>query len=393
MKIRQRFVKTLTIPKEKTLYWDDEIRGFGISATPGGAISFVLNYRIAGRERRFVIGRFPEWSADAARQEALDLRHEISKGNDPLAAREAAQDEPTLGDLAKDYIVLHAEKKKRASSLRNDRQMLDNIILPKLKHLRVGAVDRRDIERLHGSLKSTPYRANRVLALLSTMFGLAIAWKLRDDNPAKGIKRYDEPEREKFLPLEQVAALETALRAYPNQEAANAIRLLICTGAREMEVLQAEWSQFDLKRGVWTKPSHHTKQRKTEHVPLNQAAWEILLKMHKQSKGRYLFPGENGGSRVTIRRPWVQVCKAAGLAEEYREPGRRKILTKYRPTVRIHDLRHTFASHLVIHGESLHKVGKLLGHTNPSTTQRYAHLSDESLRAATNAVQLLKGAE
>src|SRR5262249_22847772 len=148
-----------------------------------------------------------------------------------------------------------ALKKKRPSSIRNDREMLERIILPKFKHLRVSAIDRKDVERLHGSLKHIPYRANRVLALLSKMFTLAIGWNWRGDNPTRGIERYHEDHREFFLSLEQLRNLESALREYPDQEAADALRLLIVTGARESEVLKAEWQQFDLTRATWTKPS------------------------------------------------------------------------------------------------------------------------------------------
>jgi integrase len=153
-------------------------------------------------------------------------------------------------------------------------------------------------------------------------------------------------------------------------------------------VLNAEWSQFDLKRATWTKPSHNTKQKKIEHVPLNKAALQILERMAKRGATGYLFPGSVSESRarVTLRRPWVQVCKAAGLVSSYQVIGNKRVLTRYRPLYRIHDLRHSFASHLVSKGTSLHIVGKLLGHTQPQTTQRYAHVADQALREAAEQV-------
>jgi integrase len=250
----------------------------------------------------------------------------------------------------------------------------------------VKAIGRRDIEALHHSLKATPYHANRVLALLSKMFGLAVEWGWRPDNPTKGIERYHEEKRQTWLSAEQLASLEGALDSYADSDAADALRLVILTGSREGEVLNAAWDQFDLDRGVWTKPSHHTKQKRIEHVPLSTPALALLERMAARRNGSpYLFPGRYGDkARVTLRRPWIQVCKAAGLATEVRIPGKRGELIRYKPTVRIHDLRHTFASHLVSKGESLHIVGKLLGHTQPQTTARYAHLSDGALRDATN---------
>ena len=381
MNITQRLVKSLKAPKQgNVIEYDGEIPGFGVRITANGAISFVLNYRIDGRERRYTMGRYPELSADSARAEAKDLRYQIHKGQDPLGQRQELRNEPLVSDLAQQYLEVYAQKNKRPSSIRNDRQMLQGIILPRLKHLRVRAVERRDIERLHGSLKHIPYRANRVLALLSKMFNLSVAWNWREDNPARGIERYQEDKREVWLSIRQLRDLEAALAAYPDPEAADALRLLVVTGAREGEVLNAEWSQFDLDRGIWTKPSHHTKQKKTEHVPLSRAALSILAAMRRRSKADYLFPGKRG-ARVTIRRPWIQVLKLANLAEPYELKGKRRRIIRYRPMLRIHDLRHTFASHLVSSGESLHKVGRLLGHTSPQTTARYAHVDDKALRA------------
>src|SRR5262249_31982779 len=157
-------------------------------------------------------------------------------------------------------------------------------------------------------------RANRVLALLSKMFGLSMEWGWRSDNAAKGIPRYPEDKRETWLTVEQIEALLTALDNYSDQSAADAIRLLILTGAREGEVLSATWDQFDLPRGIWTKPSHHTKQKKIEHTPLSENALQLLRRMKKERTSPALFPGGRGsgkdgdkkkGARVTIRRPWV----------------------------------------------------------------------------------------
>jgi integrase len=218
------------------------------------------------------------------------------------------------------------------------------------------------------------------------MFSLAKDWGWCEGNPTRGIPRFHEDRRERWLSIEELQRFMAALDAYPDQNAANALRLLILSGARENEVLKAEWAQFDLTRGIWTKPSHHTKQKRIEHVPLSGAALELLHAMNLKSKSGQLFPGADGDrARVTLRRPWVQCCKAAGLVEVVGRRGkRRQVIHKYRPTLRIHDLRHTYASHLVSKGMSLQIVGKLLGHTQPQTTARYAHVADEALRDATN---------
>jgi integrase len=263
--------------------------------------------------------------------------------------------------------------------------MIEKIIVPKLGKLRLKGIGKKDIESLHASLKSTPYRANRVLALLSKMFTLAAQWGLRADNPTHGVPRFHEDQRERWLSAEEIGRFWDALGKYKDQNAANALRLLLLTGAREGEVLTSDWDQFDLKRGIWTKPSHHTKQKKTEYVPLNKAAMALLSEMKSKSSSGPLFPGANGNARVTLRRPWVQACKAAGLAEAIKVKGKKQVLTRYRPLVRIHDLRHTYASHLVSAGMSLQIVGRLLGHTQPQTTARYAHVADHALRNATES--------
>jgi site-specific recombinase XerD len=355
-----------------------------VRITAAGVVAFILNYRIAGRERRYTIGRYPEWSADAARDEALELRAKIRKGLDPLQERASSRSEPLVSDLAHDYIERHALPHKRPGSIRNDRQMLDRIVLPRLGRHRVRAITHRDVQALHSSLRKTPYHANRVLSLLSKMFALAVDWGWCNDNPVEGVERFHEDRRETWLSEAQLIRLETALREYHDQEAADAIRLLILTGARSGELLKAEWPQFDLERGTWTKPSHHTKQNKIETVPLNRAAIAILADLAERRRSNFVFPGHEQGARVTLRRPWIQVLKAAGLATAEPKQGKRRMLTRYRPVVRIHDLRHTFASHLVSRGESLHKVGRLLGHTQPATTARYAHLDDKALRDTAN---------
>jgi integrase len=387
--ISQRSVKSAKAPAEGScISYDDQVRGFGLRVTAAGIKSFVLNYSIAGRERRITIGRWPEWTADAARTEALKLRENISKGTDPLREREYARGEPLVADLAAKYIDEYALAHKRDRSVYYDRRMLDGIILPKLGRLRVSAVDKIDIQRLHISLKKTPYQANRVLSLLKKIFACAVDWNMHGDNPARAVKRFHEDKREAWLSREQLQSLSDALDAYPKQDAADAIRLLVLTGARPDEVIGAEWAMFDLQRGIWNKPSHHVKQKKDEHPPLSIAALTILRRMAEFRTGIHLFPGRDlaaGRSRTTLRNTWRQVCKTAGLATEYYVKGKRgKLLSRWRPNVRLYDLRHTFASHLVSRGASLYLVGKLLGHTQASTTQRYAHVADGALRNIAN---------
>jgi integrase len=394
--ITDKTIKKMETPKTGSLIqWDSEIKRFGMRINAAGAASFILEYRFNGTQRRYTIGRYPEYTATAARDEAVELKKKIRNGIDPLEERHRANSEPTLDGLAKDYLERYAEAHKRPSSVRDDRRMLNKIILPKLGKMRVTAIGKRDIEKLHSSLKAHRYQANRVLALLSKMFNLAVDWKWRADNPARGIPKFDEDERESFLTIEEMQKLREAIELYPDTSARNAMLLLMLTGSREGEVLKATWEQFDMQRGVWTKPSHHTKQKKTEHVPLSPETRKLLERMAPEHLTGPLFPGTKGkgkdgkptgaDERVSLKRPWLQVCKAAGLVKAYEVAGKRKkMLTRYRPAIRIHDLRHNFASHLANKGVSLQVVGGLIGHTQIRTTQRYSHLQDAALRDATN---------
>lgn len=372
------------------IHGDKEMRGFGARITSKGTISFVLAYTFNRREKRLTIGTWgPELSVEEARRKAYDFRELIKAGIDPAIETKQQELEQvasgSFSEFAEQYMALMLTR-KRASSRRNDRQMLDKIILPRLGKFQLSAIRRRDVELLHASLSKTPYRANRVRSLIHSMFALAIEWKLVSENPAHGVPKFQEDERELPLDLSQLKRLESALCNYSDQTAADAIRLLIVTGSRESEVLTAEWSMFNFDSAKWTKPSHHTKQKKIEHVSLSTAAMQILTRLRSRKlPGPYLFPGVKGGPRTTIRRPWMQVLREAGLAQGTLVPGkRRKAVTIWKPLVRIHDLRHTFASMLVSSGQSLHIVGKLLGHTQAKTTARYAHLDDKSQRDAAN---------
>jgi integrase len=187
-----------------------------------------------------------------------------------------AQDAPTMRHLAADYLEQHAIPKKRARSVKNDCSIINRIILPRLGSKKVAAVQSRDIQSLHVSMKKTPYQANRLLALLSKMLSLAVKWGWRSDNPVKGIERFQEERRERWLSDRELSQLLSGLMAHPNQRAANAVRFQLLTGARLGEVLKARWSDIDFERGVWTKPSHHTKQKRTEHIPLSGPTLTLL---------------------------------------------------------------------------------------------------------------------
>jgi integrase len=377
LKLTDKIIKSLPCPATgQKRYYDSEVKGFGCRVTAAGSKSFILNYRTrSGIERRYTIGSCDDWSVKAAREEAQKLKRDIDQGGDPVAALTALRDAPTVSDLCQRYITEHLPK-KRVSSQGDDVSMIANDILPKLKSRKVADVTFSDVDELHRHVaKRAPYRANRVVALLSKMFALAIKWEWRPDNPAKGIERTPEVKRHRYLSGQELDRLTTALAAFRDQQAANIIRLLLLTGARRGEVQSMRWTDLDLDQGVWVKPGATTKQKTMHRVPLSVAAHQLLAellveaqttaKAKKRVLSEFVFPS-HGSHRVEIKHEWADICKAAGIKE-----------------ARIHDLRHTYASVLASAGLSLPVIGALLGHSQTQTTLRYSHLFDDPLRAAT----------
>jgi integrase len=367
-KLSDAMVRALPVPEGGSrITYDagpDSVRGFGVRVTASGSKSFILNYTVGGRERRMTIGAYPAWTVAAARDEAKRLRREIDRGVDPLGERQAEREAPTVAELCDRYLAEHAVKKRTSSG---DESMIRRVIRPELGNRKVASIAFADIDRLHRKLsKDAPYQANRTLALLSKMFSLAIRWEMRADNPCRGIERNPEERRHRYLSGDELRRLTDTLAAHPGSTA-NVVRLLLLTGARRGEVLGAQWFEFDLETGIWTKPSAHTKQKKEHRTPLSAPTRQLLVEMRADATSPYLFPSRSGDGPMTeIKKGWARLCREAGIE-----------------SVRIHDLRHTYASVLASAGLSLPVIGALLGHTQPGTTARYAHLFDDPLRAAT----------
>jgi len=371
VKLTKRVVESaLPDPIKRVVIWDTEVTGFCVRIYPSGKKTYFLQYRNKKREtHKIKIGVHGPITTELARQKAIEFSLSVGAGNDPSVKHKMTDGDTgqSMQDLADKYVELHAQPKKAPKSYKEDMAKLRNIILKRYGHIRVDAISTLDLQKLHSDLQKTPIQANRTLALLRKMFNLAIQWGWRSDNPVTGVGKYKEQKRHRWLDDEESQRLFTALDTYHNQSVANAIRLLILTGARKTELLSATWEQFDLEKAVWTKQAHSTKQRNMEHVPISSVALEILKDMKTHAESSFLFPGKIPGKPLQDpKKAWDTIRKKAGV-----------------PDVRIHDLRHTYASHLVSSGLSLSIVGKLLGHTQASTTQRYAHLADTPLREAT----------
>jgi hypothetical protein len=318
-KLTKSVVESLTCGSEEYVIWDSALPGFGIRVKPSNVKSYIVQYRNrkTGASRRKTIGQHgPLLTFHKAKERARIILADALKGNDPVADDRTVRDAPTMRQLAADYLEQHAIPKKRARSVMNDRSMIDRIILPRLGSKKVAAVQSRDIQSLHVSMKKTPYQANRLLALLSKMLSLAVKWGWRSDNPVKGIERFQEERRERWLSDHELSRLLSVLIAHPNQRAANAVRVQLLTGARLGEVLNARWSDFDLERGVWTKPSHHTKQKQTEHIPLSGPTLTLLTDMRGKAgpNEANLLPGNSSGRPLQdIKKFWKVVTDRLGL--------------------------------------------------------------------------------
>jgi integrase len=359
-------------PRGSRIVYDSLVKGFGCRVTAAGSRAFVLNYRrkADGRERRFTIGSVPDWGVPAARNEARRLKRDIDLGSDPLGDLAAGRAAPTVAELCERFLNEHVPR-VRPSTARDYRQQIGADIVPAIGRLKVAAIAFADIDDLHRKISArAPTHANRVLACLSRMFSLAIRWGMRAANPCRGVERNQEHKRTRHLNGDEIAHLTTALTELRDQQAANAVRLLLLTGARRGELLSARWTDLDLVAGVWTKPGATTKQKTTHRVPLSAPAVHLLGEMQSRAgDAPWLFPARSGGHLTDIDKAWDRLREAADF-----------------PGVRLHDLRHTYASVLASAGLSLPVIGALLGHTQPATTARYAHLLDDPLRAATERV-------
>jgi integrase len=405
--ITDKIARELTPPETgNRIIYDDKVKGFGLRVTAAGAKAFILRYRINGLERRLTIGAYgpQEWSVQAARKRAGELKRDVSSGIDPLAEKIEKRTAPTVADLCDRYIA-DVLPRKRASTQRDYSSRIRTVIRPALGKKKVADVRRTDIDRMHRRHAATPYQANRALAITSAMFSFAInqlEWRM--DNPCRGIERFAEEKRVRYLSVDEIRRLTVALSDFPDvladraakrrgmnvkpetvekarrhgKAVADIIRLCLLTGCRRGEALNATWDQFNLETAEWIKPGSTTKQKTMHTAPLSDAAAALLRDMLADApKGedgkpatRYLFPGAKPEAPlVDIKKEWTMLRKVAELGD-----------------ARLHDLRHTYASIIASAGGSLPLIGALLGHSNPVTTHRYAHLFSDPLRQAANTV-------
>ncbi len=354
--------------------WDTELSCFGVRIYPTGRKSFVVSYWSRGRRRFYTIGPYGKMTLPQAREAALEVFLQVRRGEDPSAQRLTARQAPTMGDLADRHIDEHAKIKNKARSAKRDRRAWDRCVLPKLGKRKVKDITRGDIARLMTDMADTPAMANKVLTVLSKAFNLAEVWgwRVEGTNPCRHVDRFKEDGRERYLSESELKRLgETLVEAEDEwgalPQAIAAIRLLLLTGCRSAEILGLRWEEVDFERRCLQLPDSKTGRRT---VVLNSGALQILAGLKRVEDNPYVIPGGKAGDHLkSLQKLWDRVRVAADISD-----------------VRIHDLRHTYASVGVNDGHNLSVIGKLLGHTKILTTQRYAHLADDPIRKANESI-------
>ena len=371
-KLTRRLVEQLAAQTSDYFVWESDVPGFGLRVYASGRKSYLIQYRDAsGRTRRLALGPHGVLTPEQARALAQVHLARVRAGGDPAQEKKTQRGQPTLAQFVERYLFEHVHALK-PKTRRDYRGMLASHVLPALGTMMLQAVTRADVQGLHARLAVTPTQANRVLALLGALFTVAERWGLRPEgsNPARGILRFREVPRERYLTSQELARLGAVLARAPKEGLASTwtvvlVRMLLLTGARWGEIQTLRWEWIDWQRGAARLPESKTGAKTLYLAP---AALQVLEDVGRQTYGLVL-PGREGRPRAHPMKQWKRVCTAAEITN-----------------LRLHDLRHTFASFGATLGLSLQVVGRLLGHADTQTTQRYAHLAPDPLAQAARLV-------
>lgn len=367
MSLTQKSIDAATFEQGEWL-WDDALPGFGIRVQKSGRKTFIIRYRnLAGRGRSYTIGRICDLSLRDARDKARSLFARIREGYDPSEAKEEAKDAPTVADLSDRYMRDHALPYKKPRSARNDQSMWQLHVLPAIGRKTVAEIRKEDVQRIHTAMRSKPAHANRMLALVSKAWTLAIEWGWAERNPAKGVTRYHEARRGKILSPDQVGRINQLLDGEA-EPFALLIRLLLLTGCRVSEIRDSRMEWVDFHRGLLVLPDSKTGQRE---IALPRAALALL---EARRGHQWIIQGRLPGRHMEHAwGTWRRFRRVAGI-----------------PDVRLHDLRHTVGSMGHKAGLSLREIAGLLGHRQLSTAERYLHGFDgDGARAADRVAEVI----
>lgn len=356
-------------------YFDPHIKGLMLELRYSGNATFYFRYRDTANKIKMInLGRSDDISLDAVRSKALAMRQMLDEGGDPSVEVHRFHDVPTFGVFVADRYLPYAKTRKR--SWQTDEIMLRHHLLPVFGKFKMNRITRSDVVAFHHSVLEKGYAAgscNRMLVLMKFIYNCAIRWDVlpKDTNPCNGVEHFeDNGARERYLTQDEVQRLFDELDTNPNKQVAQVVRLLLYTGARKCEVLNARWDEVDMNRRMLTVPAERSKSKKPRHIPLSDAAIDLLNQLPRQTDIPWVFFNpKTKKPPVSIFCAWDTIRNRVGLSD-----------------VRLHDLRHSFASFLVNNGRSLYEVQKLLGHHDPKVTMRYAHLAPGALIDAANVV-------
>lgn len=369
MKLTKRAIDSFIYQGSGTsqdIRWDDQLPGFGLRIYPTGKKTFTLSYRANGRKHIMTIGAYGVLTLDQARDKAKRLIGQVLDGKDPLEDRKQVSQGATIKKLCHEYIERYGKANKK--TWEEDQRRINRHIIPAWGNIKVRSIKRSDVASLHHAIgKTAPYEANRILALLSKIFELAQRWGFLPENsinPARKIDKFKERKRDRWLSHEELPRVAQAIDKEDNVYIRAAFWLYLLTGMRRSELLQVKWSEIDFERKEIRIPE--SKAGRIHYVPLSPPAIALIETIPKIQGNPYLLPGRMTGKPiVNVRKAWERIKKDAGVEG-----------------VRIHDIRRTVGSWLAQSGNSLHLIGKVLGHTNASTTQVYARLSEDTARKA-----------
>lgn len=372
-KLTKKIVESTAPQNKDVILWDSEASGFFCKITPAGKRSYFLYYRTNDRrQRRPKIGDHGIITCEQARGMAQRWLLEVSQGNDPSGDKQELRNAPTLKELAEQYMQEYAPRKK-ASSQKEDQRLWEQHILPTLGNLKVSSLERSDIAKLHHALSGLPITANRALSLLSKALNLAELWGYRPNhsNPCLHIKKYAENKRERFLSQDEINKLMQVLdeeeKGLQNPWVIYAIRLLLITGCRLNEILTLKWGEVDFDNQCLRLSDSKTGKKL---VYLSTSALDLLKSVPRTDGNPYVICGAKDKAHlINLQKPWRRIRAKVGLQD-----------------VRLHDLRHTFASIAASKGLSLPIIGALLGHKQTQTTARYAHLIGQPLLEASETI-------
>ncbi len=373
-KLNKRFVDSIHANEVEAVHWDDALQGFGLRIRPSGRKSYIVKCRCRGRQIKMTIGTHGSTTAEQARVKARGIIAEAGAGIDPSSELSRTRKSPTIKELGERFLEEYVPAHCKISTAKEYRRSVELFINPKIGTRKIIDIERPEIAKLHHNLRDKPYQANRTLGVLSKMFNLAEIWGLRTDgsNPCRHVAKYKESKRERFLSEEEYQRLGQALRnalEYKLEAPApiHAIWLLMFTGCRLNEIVTLQWAQVDLANKELHLPDSKTGAKT---VYLGDAAIRQFESVKRFADNDFVIVGKNIGAHLTdLQRPWRRIRKMAKL-----------------DGVRLHDLRHSFASGGLAVGEGLPMIGKLLGHTKVQTTARYAHLANSPIKEAADRI-------